>query len=92
MTAHKIEDVNSAEADIGTYRLHPSAIFYSEVFPGAQVLIDNIADTRTMLASLKLSKSIPVGNSDAGSYFSTKVLEKVEYGVIIVIPTLVIRF
>ncbi|KAH9482792.1 putative glucan endo-1,3-beta-glucosidase btgC [Psilocybe cubensis] len=63
VTAHKIEDVNSPEADIG-----------------AQVLIDNIADTRAMLASLNLPKAIPVGNSDAGSYFSTKVLEKVEYG------------
>jgi len=34
-----------------------------------------------MLASLNLGKTIPVGNSDAGSYFSNKVLESVDYGV-----------
>jgi hypothetical protein len=39
-----------------------------------------------MLASLNLAKTIPVGNSDAGSYFNTKVLEAVDYGVSFIIP------
>jgi hypothetical protein len=34
-----------------------------------------------MLAGLKLNKKILVGNSDAGSYFNTKVLAAVDYGV-----------
>lgn len=34
-----------------------------------------------MLSSLNLGKTIPVGNSDAGSYFNTKVLEASDYGV-----------
>ncbi|PPQ77383.1 LOW QUALITY PROTEIN: hypothetical protein CVT25_010965 [Psilocybe cyanescens] len=63
VTGHKIEDVNSAEADAG-----------------AAILVENIADTRAMIASLNLPNPIPVGNSDAGSYFSNKVLENVEYG------------
>ena len=46
---------------------------------GADLLIVNITDTRNMLKQLGLS--IPVGNSDAGSYFNTKVLEAVDYGV-----------
>jgi hypothetical protein len=50
---------------------------------GAQILIDNIEDTKSMLASLNLGKDIPVGNSDAGSFFSTKVLQSVDYGVIL---------
>lgn len=41
-----------------------------------------------MLASLNLNKTIPVGNSDAGSYFNTKVLEAVDYGVRFNIPQL----
>ena len=46
---------------------------------GADLLIVNITDTRNLLKSLGLS--VPVGNSDAGSYFNTKVLEAVDYGV-----------
>lgn len=34
-----------------------------------------------MLAGLNLAKTIPVGNSDAGSYFNTEVLSAVDYGV-----------
>lgn len=34
-----------------------------------------------MLKGLSLSKTIPVGTSDAGSYFNTQVLEAVDYGV-----------
>lgn len=44
-------------------------------------LIANITDTVNTLKSLNLNKHIPVGNSDAGAYFNTKVLEAVEYGV-----------
>jgi len=47
---------------------------------GAAILLANIQDTRQMLDGMNLPKHIPVGNSDAGSYFSTKVLESVEYG------------
>jgi len=45
---------------------------------GAQNLIVNITDTKNMIAELGLK--IPVGNSDAGSYFSTQVLSSVDYG------------
>ena len=34
-----------------------------------------------MLASLNLPKTLPVGTADAGSFFSNKVLEAVDYGV-----------
>jgi hypothetical protein len=33
------------------------------------------------LAGLNLAKHLPVGNSDAGAFFNTQVLEAVEYGV-----------
>ncbi|KAH9995644.1 glycoside hydrolase family 17 protein [Russula compacta] len=46
----------------------------------AQGLIANITDTVNTLKSLNLNKHIPVGNSDAGAYFNTQVLEAVEYG------------
>lgn len=48
---------------------------------GAKILIADIQDTRNMLQGLSLSKTIPVGTSDAGSYFNTQVLEAVDYGV-----------
>lgn len=51
---------------------------------GAALLITNITDTRNMLKDLGLS--IPVGNSDAGSYFNTKVLQAVDYGMANVHP------
>ncbi len=41
----------------------------------------DINDTRSMLNDLQLSKTIPIGNSDAGSYFNNLVLEAVDYGV-----------
>ncbi|KAG5648862.1 hypothetical protein DXG03_000211 [Asterophora parasitica] len=47
---------------------------------GAAILIANIEDTRNMLASLGLKKNIPVGNSDAGSFFNTEVLSAIDYG------------
>ena len=34
-----------------------------------------------MLSGLNLNKTIPVGNSDAGSYFNNEVLEAIDYGV-----------
>lgn len=46
---------------------------------GAQILIGNIQDTRSMLSGLGVS--VPVGNSDAGAYFNTEVLGAVDYGV-----------
>jgi len=45
------------------------------------MLIADIADTRTTLGSLALSKTLLVGNADAGSYFNTLVLKAVDYGV-----------
>jgi len=48
---------------------------------GADLLIADIQDTIQTLSSMNLPKHIPVGNSDAGSYFNTKVLEAIEYGV-----------
>lgn len=48
---------------------------------GAAILIEKIQDTRTELAKLKLSKTIPVGNSDAGFYFNLKVLAASDFGV-----------
>jgi exo-beta-1,3-glucanase (GH17 family) len=47
---------------------------------GASILTAAIDDTRKMLAGMNLKKNIPVGNSDAGSYFNTQVLEKIDYG------------
>lgn len=49
--------------------------------PGADILIKDIQDTRDMLSSMNLGKTLPVGTADAGSYFSNKVLEEVDYGV-----------
>jgi exo-beta-1,3-glucanase (GH17 family) len=45
---------------------------------GAQLLITNITDTRNMLKQLNVD--LPVGTSDAGSYFNTEVLEAVDFG------------
>ncbi|KAF8150807.1 glycoside hydrolase superfamily [Crassisporium funariophilum] len=53
---------------------------------GAAILIADIQDTRNMLASLALSKTLPVGTADAGSYFNTQVLEAVDYGMANVHP------
>jgi hypothetical protein len=46
----------------------------------AAKLIEKIKDTRTMLSGLSLSKTLPVGTSDAGSYFNLPLLEAVDYG------------
>ena len=47
---------------------------------GAALLITNITDTRNAVAALDLSKTLPIGTADAGSYFNTDVLEAVDYG------------
>jgi len=47
---------------------------------GAAVLKPDIDDTIEMLRGMNLDKHIPVGNSDAGSFFNTQILESVEYG------------
>lgn len=46
----------------------------------AAALIEKIQDTRTMLSGMSLSKTLPVGTSDAGSYFNIPLLEAVDYG------------
>jgi hypothetical protein len=48
---------------------------------GAQILISYIQDTIKTIAAMNLPKNIPIGNSDAGAYFNTGVLETVQYGV-----------
>ncbi|KAI0247641.1 glycoside hydrolase superfamily [Lactifluus subvellereus] len=53
---------------------------------GAALLIANIQDTVKTLQALNLPKQIPVGNSDAGAYFNTKVLGAVNYGMANVHP------
>lgn len=51
---------------------------------GAEILLGFINDTKTMLKNM--SVSLPVGNSDAGSYFNNLVLEDVDYGMANVHP------
>jgi exo-beta-1,3-glucanase (GH17 family) len=53
---------------------------------GAALLTADIADTRSMLASMNLPKTIAVGNSDAGSYFNNAVLQASDYGLANVHP------
>jgi hypothetical protein len=48
---------------------------------GAKLLVPNIEDTRAMLKGMNLDKNIPVGNSDAASYFNNEVLAAIDYGV-----------
>lgn len=51
------------------------------VSPAATYIVNSIQDTRSSIQGLGLSKTIQVGNSDAGSYFSNTVLEAIDYGV-----------
>ncbi|TFK62258.1 glycoside hydrolase [Pluteus cervinus] len=53
---------------------------------GAALIIADITDTRSMLTGLSLPSPMPVGNADAGSYFNTKVLQAVDYGMANVHP------
>jgi len=45
----------------------------------ADYLITKISSVRSMLSSLSLPKTIPVGNGDAGSYTNTELLAAVDY-------------
>ena len=45
----------------------------------AQTLKTKVDDIRSMLSGMSLSKKIPVGTADAGSYFNTVILEDVDY-------------
>lgn len=45
----------------------------------AAILVPDIQDTRSMLQSIGVS--LPVGTSDAGSYFNNKILAAVDFGV-----------
>lgn len=47
---------------------------------GAGILNGMIQNTRTWLQGLNLPKKLPVGTSDAGSYFNNEVLGAVDYG------------
>jgi exo-beta-1,3-glucanase (GH17 family) len=48
---------------------------------GAALLIADINDTKSNISGLSLSKTIPIGNADAGAFFNTQVLQSVSYGV-----------
>jgi len=47
---------------------------------GAALLIADINDTKSNISGLSLSKTIPIGNADAGAFFNTQVLQSVSYG------------
>ena len=47
---------------------------------GAALLLANITDTRTAVQALGLSKTLPIGTADAGSFFNTQVLQSVDFG------------
>ncbi|KAJ7170893.1 glycoside hydrolase family 17 protein [Mycena crocata] len=52
---------------------------------GAAILINDITDTRSMMSGLSLS-NVTIGTSDAGSYFNTRILQSVDYGMANVHP------
>lgn len=47
---------------------------------GAQILIQDITDTRQMVTGLSLPKTLTIGTAEAGSFFNTEVLESVDFG------------
>jgi len=51
---------------------------------GAQILLGNINDTRSVLSGMGVS--LQVGNADAGSYFNNEILAAVDYGMANVHP------
>jgi exo-beta-1,3-glucanase (GH17 family) len=53
---------------------------------GATILLQDINDMRTNLSSLNLDKTLPVGTSEAGSFFNTQVLGGIDYGMANVHP------
>ncbi|KAH9963096.1 glycoside hydrolase superfamily [Lactifluus volemus] len=54
--------------------------------PNSPILISYIQDTIKTIAAMNLPKNIPIGNSDAGAYFNTGVLDVVQYGMANVHP------
>jgi hypothetical protein len=48
---------------------------------GAQLLLANVTDARQTFGGLGLSKTLPIGTADAGSFFNNEVLAQVDYGV-----------
>jgi len=73
-------DPNGSAGNQGKFPSWPLYALLSSFIIAAAMLIPWIQDTRNMLSSLNLGKTIPVGNADAGSYFNTQVLEAVDYG------------
>ncbi|KAF9260088.1 glycoside hydrolase [Marasmius fiardii PR-910] len=53
---------------------------------GAAILVGDIQDTKQVISGMSLSKDIPIGNADAGSFFNTQVLQNVAYGMANVHP------
>jgi len=53
---------------------------------GAQILISYIQDTVKTIAAMNLPKALPIGNSDAGAYFNTEVLQNIQFGMANVHP------
>ena len=72
-------DPNSPDANAGASQGIFCRLLRFHVQLAAQTLIANIQDTRHMLASMNLSKTISVGNSD--TFFNKQVLEAADYGV-----------
>jgi len=83
LTAHSFENPESSVGRQGnaSVRYKHKAGTLIPITPGATILKANIDDTRQMVADLRLSKLLQIGNSDAGSFFSKEVLEDVDYGV-----------
>lgn len=81
ITAAGQTDPNGSAGNAGRFLSWPLHM-HSTSCPvlAAATLISYIQDTQSMLSSLNLGKTIPVGNADAGSYFNTMVLEAVNYG------------
>ncbi|KAI0029285.1 glycoside hydrolase superfamily [Vararia minispora EC-137] len=46
----------------------------------AALLVPNITDTRTKVNALGLSKTIPIGNAEAGAYFNNEILSASDFG------------
>ncbi|EUC67542.1 glycoside hydrolase family 17 protein, partial [Rhizoctonia solani AG-3 Rhs1AP] len=53
---------------------------------GNEYILNSVQDTRPMLSGMSLSKTPPVGTSDAGAYFNTPILEAIDYGLANVHP------
>jgi exo-beta-1,3-glucanase (GH17 family) len=62
---------------VGHDSLDPNSAIANE---GAAILKADIEDTRQMLAGMGLPKNLPVGNSDAGSFFNNEIMASIDYG------------